>query len=59
MTAEAVKALEERGWNTKDLAGDALKWTVVLRWADDMYSASFEPQDKKKEQVLEREQVLL
>lgn len=42
MTADAVKALEDRGWDTKELKGDALKWTIVLRWADDMYSASFD-----------------
>ena len=35
VTEHAIKALEERDWDTKDLRDDDLKWTIMLRWADD------------------------
>ncbi len=61
MTWEAVKALEDRVWKTDDLKSeDTIKWTIVLRWADDLFQASFYSEEKEaKKKPLIREQVLL
>ena len=55
MNAEAIKALEERKRVVDSKEEATLRWAIILRWADDMYSTVFDEKKQVEERTLKRE----
>jgi hypothetical protein len=55
VSAVAIRALEERKWVAESKDAAELRWAIILRWADDMYSTIFDEKKQGEEKTLKRE----